>query len=84
LPHIRLVSSLTILDKLGYIPIPSKAECIFSDSVKKSFESLFGKDATPIILNNLSSLYGLSEKELTTIMIYLQNHSTSYQAMEQR
>jgi hypothetical protein len=61
-----LNSTLTVLDKLGYVPLLSKAECIFSDSVKKSFESLFGKDATPIILNNLSSLYGLSEKELTT------------------
>ena len=61
-----MVSTLAVLDKLGYIPIPSKAESIFSESIKKSFETLFGKDAIPIILYNLSSLYGLSEKELTT------------------
>ena len=57
---------LTILDELGYIPVPSKAENIVSDSIKKSFESLFGKEATVSILNHLTSLYGLSEKELTT------------------
>jgi hypothetical protein len=66
LPHIRLVSVLAVLDKLGYIPLPSKAERIFSESIKKCFERLFGQAATTIILNNLSSLYGLSEKELTT------------------
>jgi hypothetical protein len=64
--HIRLVSVLTVLDKLGYIPVPSKAEHIVSGSIKKCFESLFGQAATTIVLNNLSSLYGLSEKELTT------------------
>jgi hypothetical protein len=57
---------LTILDELGYIPVPSKAEYIVSDSIKKSFESLFGNEATVSILNHLTSLYGLSEKELTT------------------
>lgn len=57
---------LTILDELGYIPVPSKAEYIVSDSIKKSFESLFGQEATISILNHLTSLYGLSEKELTT------------------
>jgi hypothetical protein len=61
-----LVSVLAVLDKLGYIPLPSKAERIFSESIKKCFERLFGQAATTIILNNLSSLYGLSEKELTT------------------
>jgi hypothetical protein len=65
--HIRLVSSvLTVLDKLGYVPVPSKAEQIVSESIKKSFESLFGQAAATIMLNNLSSLYGLSEEELTT------------------
>jgi hypothetical protein len=66
LPHILLVSVLAVLDKLGYIPLPSKAERIFSESVKECFERLFGKDASGIILSNLSSLYGLSEKELIT------------------
>jgi hypothetical protein len=61
-----LVSVLTVLDKLGYVPLPSKAEHIVSESIKKSFESLFGQAATIVVLNNLSSLYGLSEKELTT------------------
>jgi hypothetical protein len=57
---------LTVLDKLGYIPVPSKVERIVSKSIKKSFESLFGQTATVVILNHLASFYGLSEKELTT------------------
>ena len=62
-----MVSSvLNVLDKLGYIPVPSKAEHIVSESIKKSFESLFGQATTAVLLNNLSSLYGLSEKELIT------------------
>jgi hypothetical protein len=64
--YIRLVSLITVLDKLGYVSVPSKAEQIVSESIKKSFESLFGQAATAVMLNNLSSLYGLSEKELIT------------------
>jgi hypothetical protein len=63
---IRLVSVLTVLDKLGYIPVPSKAEHIVSESIKESLESLFGQAASAVLLNNLSSIYGLSENELTT------------------
>jgi hypothetical protein len=61
-----LVSVLTVLDKLGYIPLASKAEHIVSESIKKAFETLFGLAVTKIMLDNLSSLYGLSEWELTT------------------
>jgi hypothetical protein len=61
-----LVSILTALDELGYVPVPSKTEHIVSESIKKSFVNLFGQAAATTVLNNLSSLYGLSEKELTT------------------
>jgi hypothetical protein len=57
---------LTVLYKLGYTPVPSKVEHIVSESIKKSFESLFGQSATVVILNHLASSYGLSEEELTT------------------
>jgi hypothetical protein len=57
---------LTLLDKLGYIPVSSKAEHIISESIKKSLESLFGHAATVVLLHHLASFYGLSEKELTT------------------
>ena len=57
---------LTLLDKLGYIPVSSKAEQIISESIKKSLESLFGHAATVVLLHHLASFYGLSEKELTT------------------
>jgi hypothetical protein len=57
---------LHILDALGYIPVPSKAEQIVYESVKKSFRCLFGHQTTDVILNHLSSVYGLSEKELIT------------------
>ena len=61
-----MVSILTALDELGYVPVPSKTERIVSESIKKSFVNLFGQAATTTVLNNLSSLYGLSENELTT------------------
>ena len=57
---------LTLLDKLGYIPVSSKAEHIISESIEKSLESLFGHAATVVLLHHLASFYGLSEKELTT------------------
>jgi hypothetical protein len=57
---------LTLLDKLGYIPVSSKAEHIISESIKKSLESFFGHAATVVLLHHLASFYGLSEKELTT------------------
>ncbi|MGC2426580.1 MAG: hypothetical protein WA421_06065 [Nitrososphaeraceae archaeon] len=57
---------LTVLYKLGYTPVPSKVEHIVSESIKKSFESLFGQSSTAVILNHLASSYGLSEEELTT------------------
>ena len=60
-----MVSILTALDELGYVPVPSKTEYIVSESIKKSFVNLFGQAATTTVLNNLSSLYGLSENELT-------------------
>jgi hypothetical protein len=59
-------SCLTILDELGCIPIPSKAESVVSESIKKSFEDFFGQAATVAILDHLASVYGLSERELTT------------------
>jgi hypothetical protein len=57
---------LALLDKLGYLPVPSQADHIVSESIKKSLESLFGQVATRVILNYLASFYGLSEKELTS------------------
>jgi hypothetical protein len=57
---------LTLLDKLGYIPVSSKAEHIISESIKKSLENLFGHAATVVLLHHLASFYGLSERELTT------------------
>jgi hypothetical protein len=57
---------LTLLDKLGYIPVSSKAERIISESIKKSLENLFGHAATVVLLHHLASFYGLSERELTT------------------
>jgi hypothetical protein len=57
---------LTLLDKLGYIPVSSKAEYIISESIKKSLENLFGHAATVVLLQHLASFYGLSERELTT------------------
>jgi hypothetical protein len=57
---------LTLLDKLGYIPVSSKAEQIISESIKKSLENLFGHAATVVLLHHSASFYGLSEKELTT------------------
>jgi hypothetical protein len=55
-----------MLDKLGYIPVSSKAEHIISESIKKSLENLFGHAATVVLLHHLASFYGLSERELTT------------------
>jgi hypothetical protein len=55
-----------VLFKLGYIPVPSKAEHIVSESIKESLESSFGQAASAVLLNNLSSIYGLSKNELTT------------------
>jgi hypothetical protein len=57
---------LAMLDRLGFIPISSKDEQIISDSIKRAFENLFGHDATLVLLHQLASFYGLSEKELTT------------------
>ena len=58
---------LTLLDKLGYIPVSSKkAEHIISESIKKSLENLFGHAATVVLLQHLTAFYGLSERELTT------------------
>jgi hypothetical protein len=57
---------LTLLDRLGYIPVASEAEHIISETIKKCLENLFGHDATIVLLRQLASFYGLSEKELTT------------------
>jgi hypothetical protein len=57
---------LALLDMLGFIPVFSKAEQIVSESIKRAFENLFGHDATLVLLHQLGSFYGLSEKELTT------------------
>src|SRR5437867_5501110 len=57
---------LAMLDRLGFIPISSKDEQIISESIKRAFENLFGHDATLVLLHQLASFYGLSEKELTT------------------
>jgi hypothetical protein len=57
---------LTLLDRLGFIPVSSEAERIISESIKRAFENLFGHDATLVLLHQLASFYGLSEKELTT------------------
>jgi hypothetical protein len=57
---------LTLLDKLGYIPVSSKADHIISESIKKSLETLLGHSATKVLLQHLASFYGLSERELTT------------------
>jgi hypothetical protein len=57
---------LALLDMLGFIPVFSKAEQIVSESIKRVFENLFGHDATLVLLHQLGSFYGLSEKELTT------------------
>ena len=37
-----------------------------SESIKRAFENLFGHEATLVLLHQLGSFYGLSEKELTT------------------
>jgi hypothetical protein len=57
---------LALLDMLGFIPVFSKAEQIVSESIKRAFENLFGHEATLVLLHQLGSFYGLSEKELTT------------------
>jgi hypothetical protein len=57
---------LTLLDRLGFIPVSSEAERIISESIKRAFENLFGHDATLVLLHQLASFYGLLEKELTT------------------
>jgi hypothetical protein len=57
---------LALLDILGFIPVFSKAEQIVSESIKRAFENLFGHEATLVLLHQLGSFYGLSEKELTT------------------
>jgi hypothetical protein len=54
-----------ILDKLGYLPISSKAEQIISDTTKKCLEQI-GKSYSKAILHNMCSLYNISEYELLT------------------
>ena len=54
-----------ILDKLGYLPIPSKSDRILYDAAKESIERL-GQSASKAILNHICSIDGLSEEELLT------------------
>jgi hypothetical protein len=54
-----------ILDKLGYIPVSSKAARILHDAAKKSFE-MFGRSASKAIVGHMCSINGLSEEELLT------------------
>jgi predicted transcriptional regulator YheO len=54
-----------ILDKLGYIPIPSRSDRILYDAVRRSIER-FGRSASKAILDHMCSIDGLSEEELLT------------------
>jgi len=54
-----------ILDKLGYIPIPSRADRILYDAARRSIER-FGQSASKAILDHMCSMDGLSEEELLT------------------
>jgi hypothetical protein len=54
-----------ILDKLGYIPIPSQADRILYDAARRSIER-FGRSASKAILDHMCSIDGLSEEELLT------------------
>jgi hypothetical protein len=54
-----------ILDKLGYIPIPTRSDRILYDAARRSIER-FGRSASKAILDHMSSMDGLSEEELLT------------------
>jgi hypothetical protein len=54
-----------ILDKLGYIPIPSRSDKILYDAARRSIER-FGQSASKAILDHMRSMDGLSEEELLT------------------
>ena len=61
----QMVSSL-LLEKERYIPAHSRAEPILYYSTKRSIEDLVGKQLSKVLLNKISSVYKLSEKELLT------------------
>jgi hypothetical protein len=54
-----------ILDELGYVPVPSRADRILYDAAKRSIER-FGQSASKAILDHMCSVDGLSEEELLT------------------
>jgi predicted transcriptional regulator YheO len=54
-----------ILDKLGYLTIPSQADRILYDATRRSIER-FGPSASKAIIDHLCSVDGLSEEELLT------------------
>jgi hypothetical protein len=56
---------ITILDNLGYIPIPSSVEEVLYTSIKKSVE-VIGESYSKLLLHAMSLLSGLTEKELLT------------------
>jgi predicted transcriptional regulator YheO len=56
---------LSILDKLGYVAIPSQADRILYDAVRRSIER-FGQSASKAMIDHLCSVDGLSEEELLT------------------
>jgi predicted transcriptional regulator YheO len=56
---------LSILDKLGYVPIPSQADRILYDAARRSIER-FGQSASKAIIDHMCSVDGLSEEELLT------------------
>jgi hypothetical protein len=54
-----------ILDKSGYVPIPSQADRILYDAARRSIER-FGQSASKAIIDHMCSVDGLSEEELLT------------------
>jgi hypothetical protein len=54
-----------ILDKLGYIPIPSQADEILYQAATRAIDR-FGQSASKAILDHICSIDGLSKEELLT------------------
>ena len=54
-----------ILDKLGYLPVSSKAARILHSAARKPI-GMFGQSASNAIIDHMCSINGLSKDELLT------------------
>jgi hypothetical protein len=68
-----------ILDELGYVPVPSRADRILYDAAKRSIER-FGQSASKAILDHMCSMDG-SSKSYLQILTTLPKDVTQYLAL---